>query len=102
MQGHGRPGFGRSQLAAARGTFSELGAQQGIQEVDRLLPRSLPGGLTARKVEVRKLVAAGKSNPTIAAELALSEKTIATHLSNIFSKLDVPSRTAAEAYAFEH
>jgi DNA-binding CsgD family transcriptional regulator len=91
-----------AELAAARKTFSELGAQQGLLDADRLLPRNLPAGLTAREVEVLKLVAAGKSNPTIAAELVLSEKTIARHLSNIFTKIDVSSRTAAAAYAFEH
>ena len=70
--------------------------------MERLLPRSLPGGLTAREVEVLRLVAIGKSNPAIAAELFLSEKTVARHLSNIFAKIDVSSRTAAAAYAFEH
>ena len=49
-----------------------------------------------------RLVAIGKSNQVIAAELYLSEKTVARHLSNIFSKVDVSSRTAAAAYAFEH
>ena len=48
-----------------------------------------------------RLVARGRSNPEIAAALVLSEKTVARHLSNIFTKLDVPSRTAA-AFAFEH
>ena len=67
-----------------------------------LAPASLPGGLTAREVEVLRLVASGRSNPQIAGELVLSEKTVARHLSNIFGKLDVGSRTAAAAYAFEH
>ena len=49
-----------------------------------------------------RLVASGRSNPEIAAALFLSEKTVARHLSNIFTKLDVPSRTAAAAYAFDH
>ena len=61
-----------------------------------------PAGLTAREVEVLRLVASGRSNPQIAADLTLSEKTVARHLSNIFGKLDVGSRTAAAAYAFEH
>jgi DNA-binding NarL/FixJ family response regulator len=52
-------------------------------------------------VQVLALVAAGKSNRAIAAELFLSEKTIERHLSNIFAKLGVVSRTAAAAYAFE-
>ncbi len=49
-----------------------------------------------------RLVAAGRSNPQIAAELVLSEKTVARHLSNIFTKLGVGSRTAAAAFAYEH
>ena len=60
------------------------------------------GGLTAREVEVLRLVARGRSNPEIAAALVLSEKTVARHLSNIFTKLNVTSRTAAAAFAFEH
>ena len=51
--------------------------------------RRPPGGLTAREVEVLRLVAEGRSNPEIAAALVLSEKTVARHLSNIFAKLDV-------------
>jgi DNA-binding CsgD family transcriptional regulator len=91
-----------AELTAARSTFTELGAQPCLQEVERLLRRNIPGGLTAREVEVLRLVAAGKSNPEIAAELTLSGKTVARHLSNIFGKIDVSSRTAAAAYAFEH
>ena len=49
-----------------------------------------------------RLVAAGNSNPAIAAQLVLSEKTVARHLSNIFVKLDVGSRTAAAAFAHEN
>ena len=48
-----------------------------------------------------RLVASGRSNAQIAAELVLSEKTVARHLSNIFTKIDVGSRTAAAAYAYE-
>ncbi|MDQ4114276.1 MAG: LuxR C-terminal-related transcriptional regulator, partial [Actinomycetota bacterium] len=55
-----------------------------------------------REAEVLRLVASGRSNAQIAADLVLSEKTVARHLSNIFTKLDVPSRTAATAFAFEH
>ena len=49
-----------------------------------------------------RLVARGSSNPEIAATLVLSEKTVARHLSNIFTKLDVGTRTAAAAFAFEN
>lgn len=90
------------ELSAARTAFRRLGAVPMADLASSLLaPESLPGGLTAREVEVLRLVAAGRSNPQIAAELVLSEKTVARHLSNIFGKLDVGSRTAAAAYAFE-
>jgi DNA-binding NarL/FixJ family response regulator len=49
-----------------------------------------------------RLVAAGKSNREIASELAISEHTVARHVQNILGKLDVSSRTAATAFAFEH
>ena len=60
------------------------------------------GGLTAREVEVLRLVAPGKTNRAIAAELFISEKTVARHVSNIFTKLGLSSRAAATAYAYEH
>jgi DNA-binding CsgD family transcriptional regulator len=91
-----------AELAAARRTFAEVGAEPAAEEVDRLLRRGLPGGLTEREVEVLRLVAEGKSNPEIARVLVLSQKTVERHLSNIFTKLDVSSRTAAAAYAHEH
>ena len=93
----------RIELAAARDLCRELGARPAEQE---LAPAAgagdTPDGLTAREVEVLRLVAHGRSNPEIAAALVLSEKTVARHLSNIFAKLDVTSRTAAAAWAFQH
>jgi DNA-binding NarL/FixJ family response regulator len=47
-------------------------------------------------------VATGKTNRAIAGDLSSSEKTVARHLTNIFTKLDLPSRAAATAYAYEH
>ena len=61
-----------------------------------------PGGLTPREVEVLQLVAAGRTNRSIAGALAVSEHTVARHLNNIFAKLGVSSRAAATAYAFTH
>jgi DNA-binding NarL/FixJ family response regulator len=58
--------------------------------------------LTHRESQVLLLVASGKSNREIAAVLFLSEKTVAHHVSNIFMKLDLTSRAAATAYAYEH
>ena len=49
-----------------------------------------------------RLVAAGRTNRSIAADLFLSEKTVARHVSNIFAKLGLSSRAAATAYAYEH
>jgi DNA-binding CsgD family transcriptional regulator len=90
------------ELTAARTVFRQVGAVPMADLASSLLaPVALPGGLTAREVEVLRLVASGRSNPQIAGELVLSEKTVARHLSNIFVKLDVASRTAAAAYAFE-
>ena len=92
-----------NELAAARRTFLELGTMPADEEaVGLLAPAALPDGLTVREAEVLRLVASGKSNAQIAAELVLSEKTVARHVSNIFAKLGVGSRTAAAAYAFEH
>ncbi|MGH7465172.1 MAG: response regulator transcription factor, partial [Longimicrobiales bacterium] len=48
------------------------------------------------------LVATGRTNRAIAADLFISEKTVARHVSNIFAKLAVASRAAATAYAYEH
>jgi ATP/maltotriose-dependent transcriptional regulator MalT len=91
-----------AELAVARHGFAAVGAAPGVQQVDKLLGRARPGGLTEREIEVLRLVAEGRSNPDIARALVLSHKTVERHLSNIFTKLDVPSRTAAAAYAHEH
>jgi len=60
------------------------------------------GRLTARELEVLALVATGKTNRGIADALGLSEKTVARHVSNIFTKLDLSSRAAATAYAYRN
>jgi DNA-binding NarL/FixJ family response regulator len=93
----------RRELDAAEVVFERLGATLDAREVAaRRGPAALPGGLTGREAEVLALVAAGRSNREIAAVLVLSPKTVARHLSNIFAKLGVSSRTRAAAYAFEH
>jgi DNA-binding NarL/FixJ family response regulator len=51
---------------------------------------------------VLRLVAAGRTNRQVAAELMISEHTVARHLQNIFAKLGLSSRSAATAFAFEH
>ncbi len=85
---------------AARETFARLGAGPDLARLDGRTPGT--GGLTAREVEVLRLVAAGHSNRRIATDLVLSEKTVARHLSNIYTKLDLGSRAAATAYAYDH
>jgi len=94
------------EIAAARAAFSKLGALTDVQAIDALLARAAapPGafGLSSRELEVLRLVASGKTNRLIAARLCLSEKTVDRHVSNIFDKLNVPSRAAATAFAYEH
>lgn len=93
------------ELEAARGAFEELGAAPDLARVASLAGDAAAGdleGLTARELEVLRLVAAGRSNREIASALVISEHTVARHLQNIFAKLGVSSRTAASAFAFEH
>ena len=93
----------RRELEAAASVFDRLGALPDARSVAVL--RGLhpqPGGLTEREVEVLTLVAIGRSNRDVAEELSISQKTVARHLSNIFGKLRVSTRTEAAAYAFQH
>jgi ATP/maltotriose-dependent transcriptional regulator MalT len=90
-------------LSSALAVFEQLGARtEARHTAEQLSERPSVAGLTAREIEVLRLVAAGKSNREIATELYLSVKTVARHLSNIFCKIDVSSRTAAAAFAYEH
>jgi DNA-binding CsgD family transcriptional regulator len=93
------------ELDAARWVFQQLGAAPdlaGVAALSRRASARAAGGLTAREVQVLRLVAAGKTNRAIAAQLFISEKTVARHVSNIFVKLGLSSRSAATAYAYEH
>lgn len=92
------------ELGAARTALEALQAVTELRALDeRTRPPSREGGvLTPRELEVLRLVAEGKSNRVIAAELVLSEKTVARHIANIFAKLDLSSRAAATAYAFQN
>jgi DNA-binding NarL/FixJ family response regulator len=92
-------------LQAARSVFVQLGAAPDVAWVESLTGRAPAGkahGLTMREVEVLRLVAGGKSNHAIAAELFISDNTVRRHLQNIFRKLGVSSRAAATAFAFQH
>ena len=94
----------RLELSAARQTFQRLGAPVDLARVNALMDPSekVISPLTEREVQVLRLVAAGMTNRQIAEKLHISEKTVARHISNIFTKLDLSSRTAAAAYAYEH
>jgi DNA-binding NarL/FixJ family response regulator len=95
----------RMERDAARDAFATLGAAPDIASIDAQAGRALPHephGLTARELEVLRLVAAGQTNKAIAAELVLSERTVERHVSNIFAKLNVSSRAAATAFAYQH
>jgi ATP/maltotriose-dependent transcriptional regulator MalT len=93
------------ELTAAKESFARLGATVDLKRVEQLMhggtdTTSCP--LTEREIQILRLVASGLSNRGIATQLKISEKTVARHLSNIFTKLDLNSRTAAAAYAYEH
>jgi DNA-binding NarL/FixJ family response regulator len=90
------------ELAAARTAFEALGATLDAAAVAGEGRTALPNGLTEREAQVLALVASGCTNRQIAEELFLSQKTVARHVSNIFTKVGVTTRTAAARFAFEH
>lgn len=91
------------ELDGARTTFVRLGASPDVERLDGLARRADGGaGLTAREVEVLRVVASGKTNRAIATQLGLSEKTVARHVHNVLTKIGAPSRAAATAYAYRH
>jgi DNA-binding CsgD family transcriptional regulator len=93
------------ELEAARAAFERLGARPDLARLDAppaLVPPAEEALLTARELQVLRLISTGRTNKEIAAGLCLSERTIDRHVSNILGKLAVPSRAAATAYAFHH
>jgi ATP/maltotriose-dependent transcriptional regulator MalT len=95
----------RMHFHAARAVFAQLDAAPDLAELERLMATRSAGpfgALTDREREVLSLVASGETNRQIATALGVSEHTIARHLSNIFDKLGVTSRTAASAFAHKH
>ena len=93
------------ELTAAREVFQHLGAAPDLARLEALSHKKAvkpASPLTARELQVLKLVASGVTNRHIANKLYISEKTVARHLSNIFNKLDLSSRAAATAYAYQH
>jgi DNA-binding CsgD family transcriptional regulator/tetratricopeptide (TPR) repeat protein len=99
------------EIDAAKKVFVQLGAAPDVRAAEALATSAATTaagtatdthGLSPRELEVLRLVATGKTNKTIAGELFLSEKTVDRHVSNIFGKLNVSSRTAATAWAYQH
>ena len=93
------------ELDMAHQAFVHLGATPELARLGALTAstdRAASGGLTGREMQVLELIATGKTNRQIAEALFISEKTVARHVSNIFTKLAVSSRAAATAYAYRH
>ncbi|MDQ4097034.1 MAG: LuxR C-terminal-related transcriptional regulator [Actinomycetota bacterium] len=89
------------ELTAAHDTYQRLGAEPDERRVAALLGEPPPSPLSSREIEVLRLVARGGTNKEVAGELVVSEHTVARHLSNIYTKLGVGSRSAATAWAYE-
>ena len=101
----GDEGSTEMELDAARSVFQQLDAVPDlvrVEELARVMERRAAGGLSPREVQVLALLATGKTNRAIASELVISEKTVAAHVSSVFTKLGLSSRSAATAYAYEH
>jgi DNA-binding CsgD family transcriptional regulator len=91
------------ELDLAVAVFERLGAVCDLRSAHRLAAEARrPAGLTPRECEVLALVASGRTNKAIARALELSDRTVARHLSNIFAKLGVTTRTAAAAIAHQY
>jgi DNA-binding NarL/FixJ family response regulator len=98
-------------LTTVRSICEPLGAHLALAEANRLAEQldgpegcreGRPDGLSAREVEVLRLMASGLSNQAIANTLSLSVRTVERHLTNAYGKIDVRGRTAAVAYALRH
>jgi DNA-binding CsgD family transcriptional regulator len=90
------------EFEAARTALEALGARPDLERLARLAGSPRPGELSRREREVLTLVATGRTNRAIASELFISEKTVARHVSSIFTKLGLASRAEATAYAYKH
>jgi ATP/maltotriose-dependent transcriptional regulator MalT len=91
---------------AAEQVFRSLGATSELRALEERRRSGARGerpthGLTERELEILALVSAGQTNRGIAEALTISEKTVARHLTNIYGKIGVSSRTEAARYAFE-
>ena len=98
-------------LDEARALCLPMDATVALTQIERLVerldgttdrPAPPPAGLSAREVEVLRLVAQGLSNAAIAQRLFLSPRTVKSHVANIYGKLGVDNRAAATRYALDH
>ncbi|MEA2642482.1 MAG: hypothetical protein QOF51_3876 [Chloroflexota bacterium] len=109
--GRSEPGHVRRLLEESRALYQRLGREPDARRVSERLgmassprakPAPLPAGLSAREVDVLRLVATGCSNREIAQRLVLSEKTVERHLTRIYGKTSADNRAAAAAFAIRH
>jgi DNA-binding NarL/FixJ family response regulator len=106
----GSAGAAQDALAEARAICDRLGAIPALARADRLAaklalvraPAGYPDGLSARELDVLRLVVAGRSNREIAAALSVSERTVERHLENTYRKVGARNRADAAAYAIRH
>lgn len=94
------------EFDAARWTFQKLGAMCDLSKMDPFIQNTSSDdhthGLTPRELQILRLLTTGITNKEIGKDLYISERTVDRHVSNILAKLNVPSRAAATAYAYEH
>ena len=101
----GDPEAAEMQFATAHAIFAELRAATDLIRLEATATSARQGaarGLSPRELEVLALVATGATNRAIAADLVISEETVASHVDNIFTKLGLSSRAAATAFAYQH
>ena len=99
--------LGSAAFSAAHADEQPVPPEQALAWLDALqvaapAPHAAAGSLTARELDVLRLVAQGMSDAQVAARLVVSIRTVNTHLHAIYGKLDVGSRTAAARYALDH
>jgi DNA-binding CsgD family transcriptional regulator len=104
LDGLGDAATAAIERRAAAAVFEEIGAAGDLALLDSAEPArpAATVGLTAREIEIVRLVATGLTNQEIADELVISSKTVARHLHNVFTKLGLPNRSSATAWAYEH
>jgi DNA-binding NarL/FixJ family response regulator len=98
-----RAQVGERQFAAALAEGRNLSFDQAVALAHGAEPVARePGGLSSREREVARLVARGLSNREIAGALVLTDRTVESHLTHIFGKLELRSRSQLTAWVLEH